>query len=96
MEAARHALLSLPYADMVGQEVALASAQNYRTLRRWGVTAPKTIDVIIATFCISHVRCKTRGPQASLYSCDLNDRYRVAGPQPPMARTASISVDGRT
>jgi hypothetical protein len=54
MEAARHALLSLPYADMVGQEVALASAQNYRTLRRWGVTARKTIDVIIATFCISH------------------------------------------
>jgi predicted nucleic acid-binding protein len=54
MEAARHALLSLPYADMVGQEVALATAQNYRTLRRWGVTARKTIVVIIATFCISH------------------------------------------
>ena len=54
MEAARHALLSLPYADMVGQEVALTSAQNYRLLRRWGVTARKTVDVIIATFCIRH------------------------------------------
>ena len=54
MEAARHALLGLPYADMVGQEVALTSAQNYRLLRRWGVTARKTVDVIIATFCIRH------------------------------------------
>lgn len=54
MEAARHALLSLPYADMVGQEVALTSAQNYRLLRRRGVTARKTVDVIIATFCIRY------------------------------------------
>lgn len=52
MEEARHALLSLRYADMVGQEVALASAMNYRLLRRKGVTARKTVDVIIATFCI--------------------------------------------
>ena len=36
---------------MVGQEVALASAANYRLLRRQG-TARKTVDVIIATFCI--------------------------------------------
>jgi predicted nucleic acid-binding protein len=34
MEAARHALLSLPYADMVGREVALAGAQNYRLMRQ--------------------------------------------------------------
>jgi predicted nucleic acid-binding protein len=54
LEAARHALLSLPYADMVGQEVALTSAQNYRLLRRRGVTARKTVDVIIATFCIRY------------------------------------------
>lgn len=52
MEEARRALLSLRYADMVGQEVALASAMNYRLLRRKGVTARKTVDVIIATFCI--------------------------------------------
>jgi predicted nucleic acid-binding protein len=52
METARRALLSLPYADLVGQEVALASVQNYRLLRRKGITARKTIDVIIATFCI--------------------------------------------
>jgi predicted nucleic acid-binding protein len=52
METARRALLSLPYADIVGQEVALASVENYRSLRREGITARKTIDVIIATFCI--------------------------------------------
>jgi hypothetical protein len=52
MARARRALLSLPYADIVGQEVALASAQNYRLLRAKGVTVRKTIDVIIATFCI--------------------------------------------
>ena len=52
MERARRALLSLAYADIVGQEVALASAQNYRLLRRQGITARKTVDVIIATFCI--------------------------------------------
>lgn len=52
MEEARRALLSLPYADIVGQEVALASAMNYRLLRRKGITARKTVDVIIATFCI--------------------------------------------
>ena len=52
MVQARRALLSLPYADIVGQEVALASAANYRLLRQHGVTARKTVDVIIATFCI--------------------------------------------
>ena len=54
MEEARRALLSLPCADMVGQAIALASASNYRLLRQKGITARKTIDVIIATFCIRH------------------------------------------
>jgi predicted nucleic acid-binding protein len=52
MEQARRALLSLPCADLAGKEVALASAINYRLLRRRGITARKTVDVIIATFCI--------------------------------------------
>lgn len=50
--AARRALLSLAYADIVGREVVLASAANYRLLRRHGITARKTVDVIIATFCV--------------------------------------------
>jgi predicted nucleic acid-binding protein len=32
--------------------LALASAQNYRTLRRAGVTIRNTIDCLIATFCL--------------------------------------------
>jgi predicted nucleic acid-binding protein len=51
-ERARRALDRLPYADMLGRELALASAQNYRLLRQRGITIRKTIDVMIATFCI--------------------------------------------
>jgi predicted nucleic acid-binding protein len=52
MAGARQALLNLPYANIVGQEVALASAQNYRLLRQRGITIRKMINVMIATFCI--------------------------------------------
>ncbi len=51
-EQARRALNRLAYADMLGRELALASARNYRLLRRRGITIRKTIDVMIATFCI--------------------------------------------
>jgi hypothetical protein len=37
---------------MGGYDVALQSAKNYRTLRKAGITVRKTIDIIIATFCI--------------------------------------------
>jgi predicted nucleic acid-binding protein len=49
---ARRALEGLPYADLAGREMALASARNYRRLRQSGITIRRTIDVIIATFCI--------------------------------------------
>jgi len=42
----------LEYYDFLGKEMAIIAAGNYRTLRKNGVTARKTIDVIIATFCI--------------------------------------------
>jgi len=35
-----------------GQELAIAAAQNYRTLREQGHTVRKTIDCLIATFCL--------------------------------------------
>lgn len=35
-----------------GEDLAIASAQNYRILRSKGHTVRKTIDCIIATFCI--------------------------------------------
>lgn len=35
-----------------GPELAILSAQNYRTLRGRGYTIRKTVDCLIATFCI--------------------------------------------
>jgi predicted nucleic acid-binding protein len=49
---AKNLLLSLPFMPMVGQTLALESVANYRFLRKKGVTVRKTIDVMIATFCI--------------------------------------------
>lgn len=54
LEAARQALGRLAFVPMVGHDVALASALNYRRLRAKGVTVRKTIDVLIATFCATH------------------------------------------
>ena len=43
----------LPQANMLSSALAVQSAQNYRRLRRLGVTVRKTIDCLIATFAIS-------------------------------------------
>ena len=51
---ARTALDTLIFEPMVGREIALASARNYRTLRAKGVTVHKTIDMLIATFCMEN------------------------------------------
>jgi len=44
----------LEYYDFVGKEIAIKSAQNFRRLRKKGVTVRKTIDILIGTFCIEH------------------------------------------
>lgn len=51
---ARQLLDTFLFAEMLGKDMALASAQNYRRLRSKGITVRKTIDVIIATFCIQN------------------------------------------
>lgn len=51
-ETAKKFLSALPLRQIGGYNVAVQSAQNYRFLRRTGVTVRKTIDIIIATFCI--------------------------------------------
>jgi predicted nucleic acid-binding protein len=51
-ETAKDLLSTLPFRQIGGYDVAIQSAQNYRTLRKSGVTVRKTIDVIIGTFCI--------------------------------------------
>jgi predicted nucleic acid-binding protein len=48
----QNALASVPVFSILGPERAIRCARNYRTLRRRGITVPKTADVIIATFCI--------------------------------------------
>jgi predicted nucleic acid-binding protein len=51
-ETAKEFLSALPFRQIGGYDVAIQSAQNYRILRKSGVTVRKTIDVIIGTFCI--------------------------------------------
>jgi len=42
------------FAPMVGRDISIKSAGNYRRLRKQGITVRKTIDVLIATFCIEN------------------------------------------
>jgi len=51
---AKELMLSLTVFDMLGQEMAIRSADNYRALKAKGVTIRRTVDGIIATFCIDH------------------------------------------
>ena len=53
-ETAKQMMESLEYHDFLGKEIAIQAAQNYRKLRKNGITVRKTIDVIIATFCIEN------------------------------------------
>jgi predicted nucleic acid-binding protein len=45
-------LQQFPVFDTGSKELAIASARNFRILRQKGITIRKTIDCIIATFCI--------------------------------------------
>ena len=51
-EAARQALFQFPIHTIGGWEIAFKSAENYRALRRRGITVRKTVDCLIATFAI--------------------------------------------
>lgn len=51
---AKEALETLPYFNLCNKEIALQSAENYRVLRKRGVTIRKTVDMILATFCINN------------------------------------------
>ena len=51
---AKQFLDALVFKEMLGRKLAVKSAQNYRRLRKKGVTIRKTIDVMIATFCIEN------------------------------------------
>ncbi len=51
---ARKLLLSLTIFKMLDVSIALKSTANFRKLRRKGITVRKTIDAIIATYCIEN------------------------------------------
>ena len=51
---AKDIMNALEYHDFVGKDIAFKAAQNFRKLRKKGITVRKTIDVIIATFCIEN------------------------------------------
>lgn len=51
---AKTILLAFPCLEIGGKEIAIQSAKNYRLLRKKGVTVRKTIDTMIATFCIEN------------------------------------------
>ena len=51
-ESAKSYLNALPFHQIGGYQIAVQSAQNYRILRKRGVTVRKRIDIIIGTYCI--------------------------------------------
>ena len=51
---AKSTLGMLEQYEILGHAQALKSAENYRALRKKGLTIRKTTDVIIATFCIEN------------------------------------------
>ncbi len=53
-KAAKNVLTSLTVHDLLGKELAIKSADNFRKLRKKGITVRKTADVIIATYCIEN------------------------------------------
>lgn len=51
-ERARQLLTSLIVVELGGEDIAVQAANNFRSLRRLGITIRKTIDTVIATRCI--------------------------------------------
>ena len=51
---AKAILSAFPCLEIGGKEMAIQSAKNYRLLRKKGVTVRKTIDTMIATFCLKN------------------------------------------
>ena len=47
-------LTSLDVHNLLSQDLAIKSASNFRFFRKKGITIRKTIDVIIATYCLEY------------------------------------------
>ncbi len=53
-EKAKQLLTVLPIVQLSNKNYAIKATENYRTLRKKGITVRKTIDTIIATYCIEN------------------------------------------
>ena len=51
---AKKMLTSLTVFEMLNQNQAIIAADNFRALRKRGITIRKTVDAIIASFCIKN------------------------------------------
>ncbi|MCI0667671.1 MAG: PIN domain nuclease [Methylococcaceae bacterium] len=51
---AKELLTTFTIFDLLGKQLAMRSAENFRLLRKKGITVRKTTDAIIATFCIEN------------------------------------------
>ena len=51
---ARDLLTEFELRTLLGPEQAMRVADNYRRLRKRGVTVRKTVDLMIASYCIQH------------------------------------------
>ena len=51
---AKETLITLDQYEMLGHSMVFECADNYRVLRKKGITISKTADVIIASFCIKN------------------------------------------
>ncbi|GAA4339411.1 PIN domain nuclease [Variovorax defluvii] len=51
---ARKLLVALDVVTLCGEAIAVEAAKNHRRLRALGVTVRKTIDTLIATWCIEN------------------------------------------
>lgn len=69
-------LRAFPVAPMLGEEIAMEAARNYRRLRLNAVTPRKTVDLIIATFCIRN------GHRLLHQDRDFDPMVRLLGLQP--------------
>ena len=51
-ESARRGLSAFQQVEMLNAALAVQSARNYRAMRKKGITVRKTIDCLIATYCL--------------------------------------------
>ena len=51
---AKSLLEELPVFELLGKKMAIKSANNFRKLRKKGITIRKTADVIIGSYCVEY------------------------------------------